>query len=112
MDVRQYFRKIHEIESSLEDEYPVVVSLDTPDGGKAGMIFEVSRQNAAKMLVENRVTLATEEQKQQLREIQATARKAAEKAELAKRIQLAIISDTELATQVSARANNPKASGK
>jgi hypothetical protein len=96
MDLKQYFRKIQAVESSLSDEYPIVVSLETADGGKEGRISEVSRSNAAVMVVEGRAVLATEEQKQQFAESQAAARTAHAKAEAAKRLQVAIISESDL----------------
>ena len=103
MDLKQYYRKIRETEAGLQDEYPVVVSLDTADGGKAGLVSEVSRSNAAKMLVEGRVALATDEQKKEFFEWQAEARKAAEQAELAQRVQVAIVSDPDLQTRIQGR---------
>ena len=51
MDVKQYFRRVRDIEQSFIDRYPVVISLETPDGGKAGLIAEMSREVAAKMIV-------------------------------------------------------------
>ena len=51
MDVKQYFRRLREIEESFVDQYPVVISLETPDGGKAGLPAELSRPVAAKMIL-------------------------------------------------------------
>ena len=53
VDLRQYFKKIRDIESGLADLFPVVVSLETPDGGKAGIKTEVPSQVAAKMIVDS-----------------------------------------------------------
>jgi len=91
MDLKQYFRRIQAVEASLSDEYPIVISLETADGGKEGRISEVSRSNAAVMIVEGRAVLATDEQKQQFAEGQAVARNAHAAAEAAKRLQVAII---------------------
>lgn len=96
MDLRQYFRKLREIEESLTESYPVVVSLETSDGGKAGALCEVPRSIAAKMILERRAALASVEQKELFLQQQETARKAAEKAELARRVQVAIITDSDL----------------
>ena len=112
MDLKQYFRKIREVEAGLVDDYPVVVSLDTPDGGKAGRVSEVSRYNAAKMIVEGRAMLATEEQKKDFIARQLAARKNAEKEELARRLQIAILSDADLQSQIQSRKNNPTQNGK
>ena len=97
MDLRQYFRKIREIEAVLIEPYPLLVSLETSDGGKAGTFCESSRANAARMIAEGRAVLATPEQVEEFRTQQATARKAAEKAEMAKRIQVAIVTEPDFA---------------
>lgn len=60
MDLRIYYRKIREVESGLPGEFVVLVSQETADGGKAGVMTEVPRYSAAKLIVENRARLATE----------------------------------------------------
>lgn len=96
MDLKQYFRKLREIEDSLTEPYLVIVSLETSDGGKAGSMCEVPRTVAAKMIVERRANLASVEQKEIFFQQQEAARKAAEKAELARRLQVAILADPDL----------------
>jgi hypothetical protein len=103
MDVKQYFRKIREIEASLPEEFPIVVSIETGDGGRAGILSEVARWNAARMIVEGRAVLATPDQIDEYRAQQAAARKAAEKAEMAKRIQVAIVTDSDLAPSLGSK---------
>jgi hypothetical protein len=109
MDVKQYFRRLREIEESLVDKYPVVISLETPDGGKAGIIAETSRNVAAKMIVEGRAVLANAEQKTAYYEHHEAIKRAAEKAELAKRVQVAIIADPEFQVQATGKksTNSP-----
>jgi hypothetical protein len=96
MDVKQYYRKVQEIESGLQDNCPILVSLETPDGGKAGVLSAVPRAVAAKMIVEGRAVVASPAQKQQFADQLQTAKRAAEKAELSRRVQVAIISDSDL----------------
>jgi hypothetical protein len=105
MDLKQYFRRLREIEESFIDKYPVVISLETPDGGKAGLIAETSRHVAAKMIVEGRAVLASSEQKTAYYEHQDATRKAAEKAELSKRVQVAIIADPDFQVQAMGKKN-------
>jgi hypothetical protein len=97
VDLRQYFRKLEQIEAAMIEAYQVVVSLETADGGKPGMISEVTRANAAKLLVEGRAVLASEEQKQQFLASQKAAKEAAEQLEAARRLQFAILSEADLA---------------
>ena len=52
MDLKVYYQKIRDIEKSIEDAFAVIVSLETPDGGKPGTLTEVSPGLAAKMIVE------------------------------------------------------------
>jgi hypothetical protein len=102
MDVRQYFSKIRQVEGSLQADYQIVVSLETSDGGKAGILSEVTRANAAKLIVEGRATVATEEQKEEFRCRHNAVKNAAEKAEMLKQIQISLLQD--VARQGSAPA--------
>jgi hypothetical protein len=105
MDVKQYFRKMREIEDGIVDPYPIVVSLETSDGGKAGAVCEVPRSVAAKMIIERRATLASTEQRELFFQQQEAAKKAAEKAELARRVQVAIIADPDLQATTAKTVN-------
>lgn len=96
MDVKQYYRKVREVEVTVSDPYPLVMSLETSDGGKAGRVSEVSRELAAKLIVEGRVVLASEQDKELYHQRQAAMKKAADKAEFARRVQVAIVSDSDL----------------
>lgn len=106
MDVKQYYRKIREVEATLGEAFPMLVSLETGDGGKAGVVSEVSRPQAAVLLVEGRAMLASEEQKEQHRRRQAAARKAAEEANLARTLQVAILADPEIRGRQSKKASD------
>lgn len=113
MDVRQYFRKLREAEANIPDVHPLVMSLETEDGGKAGLITEVPRHIAAKMIVEGRAVLANEEEKARYREQQLSSQLAAEKEQLARRVQVAIVRDSDLQQQLSSRkSNTPSSNGK
>jgi hypothetical protein len=113
MDVRQYFRKLREVEANIPDAYPLVMSLETSDGGKAGLITEVPRHVAAKMIVEGRAVLATESEKDSYREQQDLAREVAQRDELAKRLQVTVVTESDLRGQLAARKNHgPSMAGK
>jgi len=62
MDLRVYYQKIRRIEAELAEPYVVVLSRETPDGGKPGVRTEVHRGLAAKLIVEDQATLATPEE--------------------------------------------------
>jgi hypothetical protein len=62
MDLRQYYRQIREIEAKIPEEFPVVVSEATEDGGKKDVYTEVSRRVAARLIAEGRARLAGPEE--------------------------------------------------
>ena len=95
MDVKQYYRKVREVETTLTEPYVLVVSLETSDGGRAGIVSEVQRFVAAKMIVEGRAGLASEDEKQAYLEQQSATKRAAQKAEMARRLQVAIIAEPD-----------------
>jgi hypothetical protein len=112
MDLKAYFKKIKETEASIEEPYLLIVSLETPDGGKPGTVVEVSRHEAAKAMAEGRALRANEEQKEAYFKAEGERRKSAEKAELSRRLQIAIISDSELRTPAATpeKGEQPKGS--
>ena len=62
MDLRVYFQKLRSIEANIPTSYVVVVSQETPDGGRAGVQTEVRREMAARLVIEGRARLASEEE--------------------------------------------------
>jgi hypothetical protein len=104
MDLKAYYQKIRETESKLVDRFPVLVSCQTEDGGKAGVCTEVSRSLAAKMLVEGTGREATADEVRAFRRAQAEAKRAADAAEAAKTMQFKVVSVDEVT-----RLANPKA---
>lgn len=91
-----YFRKLEETERELARPHVFVVSEPTPDGGKAGVISEVSRSIAAKLIAEGRARLATDSQEQDYRAAKERARAAIEQERLANRVHVTVLSENEL----------------
>jgi hypothetical protein len=106
VDLKHYFRKIREIEATITEPQTFVTSLETADGGKPGIVTEVKRELAAKMIVEGRAVLATDEEKERFLQRQAAARIAAQKAEAARKLQVTIVSDADLVRPVVHTNNN------
>lgn len=98
MDLRQYFKKLRDTENGLSDMYPLVVSLETSDGGKAGTVSEVTREQAAKLIVENCARLANEAEKKVYFDKQTSEKKAADRAEMARRVQVTIVGQPDFQT--------------
>ena len=85
MDLKVYYRKIRELEAQLPDADVVVVSLETPDGGHSGVMSEVPRRIAAKLVVEGRARLAnTGEAAEYHEKMSAATQRAQELAEASK----------------------------
>jgi hypothetical protein len=96
MDLKVYYQKIRQIEAALGEAYVVLVSQDTPDGGRAGVRTEASRLVAAKMIVEGRARLASAEETAEHRERAAEAKRAAEQVAAAGRMQITVVSEADL----------------
>jgi hypothetical protein len=96
MDLRVFFQKLRKLEREILDPHVVVVSNETSDGGRPGQLAEVSRSNAARLILEGHARLATVEESTEFR---TTERKALEEAQqrlLADKVQVNVISDADL----------------
>lgn len=113
MDLRQYFRKIREVEATINAPHIFVTSLETADGGKAGVVTEVAREIAARMIAEGRAVLATEAEKQRFLAHQESERVLAEKADVARRLHVTVVSDGRaLPSNLDSVANENRSSRK
>jgi hypothetical protein len=91
MDLRSYYKKVREAEATLTGEHVLLVSLETSEGGKAGVRTEAPRAIAAKLIAEERARVATEEEAREFYEANRQARVAHEQDEAAKRVQVMVI---------------------
>jgi hypothetical protein len=107
MDLKLYYQKIRDMEAKIADAFPIVVSLETPDGGKEGTKTEVPRRIAAKMIVEGIVHLAKEEEARVFRALQLEAVRVAEQIAAAAKVQLAVLTSAEL-DKLKGAANSSK----
>jgi hypothetical protein len=83
------------VECSLTGPYVMVTSVETSDGGRAGVVSEVGREVAAMLIVGGKAAIASQPEIDSYRVSQEEARAAHEKAEMAKHLQVTIISDTD-----------------
>jgi hypothetical protein len=93
MDLRAYYQKLRQIESSISEPFVVIVSQATPDGGTAGVGIEVSRAVAAKMVLERCARLATEQESTSFRAKVAEAKRLADQAAAVSRLQVTVVSE-------------------
>ena len=96
MDLQIYYKKIRDFEQSLKDPSAVLVSRETPDGGREGVKTEVPRKIAAKMIVDGAARLASEEEAREFHEQQVEAKRKADQAAAASRMKFAVVSASEL----------------
>jgi hypothetical protein len=96
MDLRTYYQKIRDVEATIPTPYVVTISKATDDGGKSGLPVEVSRQVAAKMIVDGSAVLATAAQATAFEQQQAAAAKAAQEAATAAKVEVTMVSSTDL----------------
>ena len=96
MDLRAYYQKIREIEARIEEAFAIVVSLETGDGGKAGIATEVSRAIAAKMVVEGIVRMASSQEASDFLTQKAESVRVAVQEAAAGQVQLSVVSTSEL----------------
>ena len=96
MDLRSYYKKVREAEGALKGDHFVLVSLETPEGGKAGVCTETSRYTAARLIAESRARVATDEEARAFHETHRAAKEAYEQEEAARRVQVMVIPSQEL----------------
>jgi hypothetical protein len=107
MDLKHYFQKIRETEASMVDAFPVIVSVETADGGKPGLFTEVPRRVAAKMLVDGFARLANPEEAKRFRDQLAEAKRVADQEAAAGKIQLSVVPTSDL-NRLRNAARSPK----
>jgi len=107
MDLKVYYQKARSIEESLSEEHVVVVSKDTPDGGKAGVCTEVPKRIAARMVANGWAEVASEEVARSFRQQVAEAKQAADALAEASRMQLTVVPTKEL-TQLRSKMKGEK----
>jgi hypothetical protein len=96
VDLRVYYGKVREAEATLTEENPVMISLATSEGGKAGVATEAPRYVAAKLIAEGRARVATADETEQFKEAHREAREKHEQQEVARRIQVVVVPQQDL----------------
>ena len=96
MDLKVFYQKMRAMEATIADDPTLVSSLATSDGGKAGVVSEVPRAVAARLLVEGRARVASEDEAAEFRANTAKERQRLEDEANAGRVRLTVISDSQL----------------
>lgn len=96
MDLRMFYQKLRQVEATITQPHAVVVSNETPDGGRAGVTTEVSRDRAARLLVEGRARLATDEEAGRHHAERAEVKRIADQLASAGKMHITVVSETDL----------------
>ena len=107
MDLRLYYQKIRDKEAEIAEAFPIVVSNETADGGKPGVLTEVTPGIAARMLVDGAARLATAQEAEAFRAAQVEAKREADQAAAAAKVQFTVVSTTEL-NQLRSTLGSPR----
>ncbi len=78
MDLQLYYGKMRQEEQKIEDEFPIICSHETADGGKAGRWTEVPRRIAARFIVQGLARLANHQESKIFRDVQNEAKRVAD----------------------------------
>jgi hypothetical protein len=91
VDLRAYYRKVREVESGLAEPFVVVVSHETSDGGKPGVLSEVTRRTAAQQIAEGRSRAATREEADAFHKKNLDVKQSADEAAAVNRMELVVV---------------------
>jgi hypothetical protein len=96
MNLKDYYREIAAQEAAIEESFVLIISLQTPNGGRAGIPSEVNRATAAKLVVDKQARLATPEEVKKLRDEREEQQRQRDIAALQERVRMTRLAEDEL----------------
>jgi len=99
MDLRSYYQQVRDADETLIGAHIVMVSLTTPEGGKAGVKTEVARAIAAKLIVEQRARVATEQESSEFHQANKDAKEKYDAQQAVQRLQVMVIPSSDIGKQ-------------
>lgn len=96
MNLKTYYQKIRDIEHALVEPFVVLESNETADGGKEGVLTEVPRQLAAKMIADGRARLAGEHLIREFHQQKAAAKHTADQEAATNKMQMMFVPGAEI----------------
>jgi hypothetical protein len=91
MDLTLYYQKIRETKATLQEKDVVLISLETGDGGQAGVCTEVPASVAAKMIVDGVAEIAPRDVADEFLLKQAEAKEQADREMSAAQVPMAVV---------------------
>lgn len=92
MNLRTYYQKVKDIEQTLVEPFVILVSHETADGGKEGVLTEVSKPLAARMIADGRARPASEGAAKEFYEKNTEAKRQADQEATANKMQVTVVS--------------------
>jgi|KBSSwiStaDraftv2_1062776.scaffolds.fasta_scaffold340868_2 hypothetical protein len=87
MDLQMHYSKIRQEEQKITEDFPVICSHETADGGKAGVLVEVTRRIAARFITLGLARMANGEERKIFQDTKAETKRVADEAlELARQV--------------------------
>ncbi len=108
MNLKDYYREIAAQESAIEESFVLIISLQTPNGGRAGIPSEVNRATAAKLVVDKQARLATPEEVKKLRDERDEQQRQRDIAALQERVRMTRLAEDELRSLKKAMQSSRK----
>jgi hypothetical protein len=96
MNLKDYYREIEAQESAIDENFVLVASLPTPNGGRAGVVSEVNRATAAMLIVEGKARLLSDVEAIQLKADKESAQRQKDLAELQDRVRMTRLAEEQL----------------
>jgi ribosomal protein L9 len=91
MNLRTYYQKVKDIEQTLVEPFVVLESQETPDGGRKGVLTEVPKPLAARMIADGRAHPASEEAAKEFQEKNTQAKRQSDQEAAANRMQVTLV---------------------
>lgn len=108
MNLKDYYREIDAELAKIDTKFVHVISLVTPNGGREGIVSEVNRETAAKMIVEKRARRMSEEEVAQMQAGREEAQRQKDLADLQDRVRMTRLAEEELVALKRAMHQNRK----
>lgn len=97
MNLKDYYREIDAELGKIDTNFVYIVSLATPNGGREGVVSEVNRETAAKMIVEKRARRMSPEEVAQMQAEREESQRQKDLADLQDRVRMTRLAEEELA---------------
>lgn len=101
MNLRKYYEQVKTIRDGIPEAFVCVTSLATANGGRAGLVTQVDRELAARMIADGVARLSTAEETASYESENERGRTAAREEQLRNRLRITLVNEPEIETSRS-----------